>query len=711
MFSAFDEVQVAQAMDIAADFMRIAGEGAAPDALDAVLDAYEARRHTANPDLLDYALMVFITHHPRGTTLTHAVPPVTLRNPELVAPSRLSANRPVVQAGLVARAMGLALAAVGDPTDFAGGALPSDNLEWYREDPFANEHHSHWHVVYPIAGVPNPANPRQLIFKDRQGEIFFYMHQQMLARYDAERVALGLDRVAPYTDYLKKIAIGYNPGPVLEQQGFSERRPGAKMTNIPPAPGQPGYTVAAHLTVLANVTTALTNRAYTFLQPPVAMTDVSLFGSTVEANGAGIGTSTAVRQHYGSLHNVGHNLISRASVLGTGVMVTPTTAIRDPVFWEWHKHIDDFYATWQDGGPVQTFADRPPVKMRKSFAGAASSPDIMFAFEDALPAGALQDLASWGESTFGGANWDTSFSGSGPTTETLETTMVRRRMALADRVTNVPIDHLTHRPFVYVFRIENLAARAVTITARVFIAPVTGIPSSANDRRTWIEMDKFVVQLTAGEKKVAVRRGAQSSVIRKPAEMLPELLKELGIRFSAAQLAAMQNAGLSSAIAARLQPQVDRDLGINFLFDLLGESDFNVAAPFLGQFATILLSEQPARPGDNDTGADIDQQEQFNYCTCGWPYNLLLPRGTAEGMPFRIVAICSDWEIDRVAGDDGCGSLSFCGARDKYPDKRPMGYPFNARLADSLPDTVMANANMAFCDFTIRRMADVDTDD
>ena len=46
-------------------------------------------------------------------------------------------------------------------------------------------------------------------------------------------------------------------------------------------------------------------------------------------------------------------------------------------------------------------------------------------------------------------------------------------------------------------------------------------------------MDKFVVQLAPGEKKVASRRGAQSSVIRKPAEMVPELLKELAVSFSA----------------------------------------------------------------------------------------------------------------------------------------------------------------------------------
>jgi hypothetical protein len=80
-------------------------------------------------------------------------------------------------------------------------------------------------------------------------------------------------------------------------------------------------------------------------------------------------------------------------------------------------------------------------------------------------------------------------------------------------------------------------------------------------------------------------------------------------------------------------------------------------------------------------------------------------------MPFRLLVICSDWQIDRVGGEESCGSLSFCGARDMYPDRRPMGYPFNAPFGDGITDVVMANANMAFRDFTIRRMPDVDSDD
>ena len=42
---------------------------------------------------------------------------------------------------------------------------------------------------------------------DRQGELFYYMHQQMLARYDADRIAVGLPRVEPYIDWRQPIKV------------------------------------------------------------------------------------------------------------------------------------------------------------------------------------------------------------------------------------------------------------------------------------------------------------------------------------------------------------------------------------------------------------------------------------------------------------------------------------------------------------------------
>jgi tyrosinase len=706
-FSVFDKRHLARAMEVVAEMMRRANAASEEQGLQAVLDYYEEMRGQENPDLVDYALMVFITHHPRGRALTHSIPPITLRNPELVAPSTAAPERALGGPGLMGLEAEPELGVEAVSSDVVGGAIPTDNLEWYREDPFANEHHTHWHVVYPTVGVPDPNDPDGVRFKDRQGEVFFYMHQQMLARYDAERVAQELDRVKPLADYRVEV-IGYDPGPYLRRQGFPPRPAGRRMVSIPGRPGVPEYRVSDHETRRERLKKAVADLEFAEADPVIPMDKVILLGSTVENNDDGIGAVAGrnVEAFYGNLHNIGHVMLALASTGGSGVMRTPQVAIRDPVFWEWHKHIDNFYAAWQENKGAQPFNDRPMVRLRKQLdpaADRASSPDIILAFEDQLPAAAAGGgLRSWARESFGGDHWDEDFGETATTTATLETAMLQRQLTLADRVTTVPLEHLTHRPFVYVFRIENQVDRRVQVTVRVFLVP----GSQATDRRAWIEMDKFVHSLEPLEKSVVARRGSQSSVIRKPAVMSPELLKEDAILMTQQDFDAMLAEGLPASIANRLQPFVGQPVAINFLANALGP-DWNRAVPFIQRHFTFVPSEQPQRPGENDSPEDIERVEASNYCTCGWPYNLLLPRGTEEGMPFRLAVICSDWEIDQVGGEESCGSLSFCGARDSYPDKRDMGYPFDRPFEVPIADTVMANGNMAFRDITIRRMPDV----
>ncbi len=699
-FSVFNDLHVERAMEIVAEMMRLANEAAGEGGLERVLDYFAELRQRENPDLVDYALMVFITHHPKGRALTHSIPAITLRNPELVAPSQAAPDR-----GLLGPEL---LGLEAELSELTGGALPTDNLEWFREDPFANEHHSHWHVVYPTRGVPDPNQPARMVPKDRQGELFFYMHQQMLARYDAERAALGLARVQPLAQYRTPLATGYDPGLFLRSQGFGPRPPGRSMVDLP----SQNYTVADHETRRERLNGAVAALSFKDLNPPVPMKEVDLLGGSVEANISGIGSvaGAQARSFYGSLHNLGHNMLAGASEAGTGVMTTTETAIRDPVFWEWHKHIDDFYAAWQERSGVQSFSDRPPVGLRKQFdpaADRASSPDIILAFEDMLPAEAAgEGLQAWARAVFGGDRWDEDFADADPATSRLETTMLQRSLTLADRVTVVPLEHLTHRPFVYVFRIENQLDRPVQVTVRVFLAP----KAETADRRSWIEMDKFVHRLGPLEKSVAARRGSQSSVIRKPAVMKPELLKEDGLVFDQQGFDAMVAEGLPAPVADRLRPFIGRPISIDFLRRLLA-ADLASAARFVNRHATSVASDQPGRPGENDTPEEIERIEASNYCTCGWPYNLLVPRGTAEGMPFRLAVVCSDWEIDRAGGDESCGSLSFCGARDSYPDRRDMGYPFDRPFTDPIRDTILANAHMAFRDITIQRLPDVVVND
>ena len=102
------------------------------------------------------------------------------------------------------------------------------------------------------------------------------------------------------------------------------------------------------------------------------------------------------------------------------------------------------------------------------------------------------------------------------------------------------------------------------------------------------------------------------------------------------------------------------------------------------------------RPGEVRQSPPLGTPESArNYCDCGWPYHLLLPRGTRQGMPFRLMVMLTDWLIDRVGADSACGSLSFCGARDAdYPDSRPMGYPFDRPFAGRTIPQMLADPGL-----------------
>ena len=62
--------------------------------------------------------------------------------------------------------------------DYTASDLDEEHrVAYFREDIGINLHHWHWHLVYPFDA------PRNIVEKDRRGELFYYMHQQILARY------------------------------------------------------------------------------------------------------------------------------------------------------------------------------------------------------------------------------------------------------------------------------------------------------------------------------------------------------------------------------------------------------------------------------------------------------------------------------------------------------------------------------------------------
>ncbi|XP_031636845.1 phenoloxidase 1-like [Contarinia nasturtii] len=102
--------------------------------------------------------------------------------------------------------------------------------------------------------------------------------------------------------------------------------------------------------------------------------------------------------------------------------------------------------------------------------------------------------------------------------------------------------------------------------------------------------------------------------------------------------------------------------------------DSSVTIPYERSFRRIGSLYQPERAED---------LAQFQFCGCGWPQHLLLPKGSASGTRFDIFVMISDYEYDRVdqtlSSNVSCNdALSFCGMRDqKYPDLQRMGYPFD----------------------------------
>ena len=193
--------------------------------------------------------------------------------------------------------------------------------------------------------------------------------------------------------------------------------------------------------------------------------------------------------------------------------------------------------------------------------------------------------------------------------------------------------YLYHEPFFYALRVENLASTRTQVTVRLFLAPTQpdqqdpSADARLNDRRVWIEMDKFTHTIGPRARAVIVRSDKDFSIIRRPAIVDPKEVADI---------------------------------------DDIGE-----------------------RP------------PEAVFCECGWPYHLLLPRGTTAGMPFKLVAILTDGSRDAVPQPGKCGSMSFCGAAEDYPDQRPMGYPFDCPLALPVATMVAAHANMAMRSVTI----------
>lgn len=60
-------------------------------------------------------------------------------------------------------------------------------------------------------------------------------------------------------------------------------------------------------------------------------------------------------------------------------------------------------------------------------------------------------------------------------------------------------------------------------------------------------------------------------------------------------------------------------------------------------------------------------QYATRFCGCGWPHNLLIPRGKPEGMPCTLLVMVSDYELDKVGDNLYMNINTGCSNEMYYP--------------------------------------------
>lgn len=81
-----------------------------------------------------------------------------------------------------------------------------DRVAYFREDLGLNLNYVTWNLVYPC-----DAEDFSIVLKDRRGELWYYLHQQIIARFNCERLCNKLYRVKRLSNLREPIEEGYFP--------------------------------------------------------------------------------------------------------------------------------------------------------------------------------------------------------------------------------------------------------------------------------------------------------------------------------------------------------------------------------------------------------------------------------------------------------------------------------------------------------------------
>jgi len=424
------------------------------------------------------------------------------------------------------------------------------------------------------------------------------MHQQMCARYDCERLSNGLNRMVPFHNFEEKLE-GFAPHLTSLVSGlhYASRPTGFSLRDLPDVDVQDMERWRER--ILEAIDLQHVHAADGTELPLDEKNGANILGTLIEAS-----SSSPNKAFYGSLHNWGHVMMARIQdpdgrfQENPGVMSDTSTSLRDPIFYRWHRFVDNIFQQYKATLHPYTREQLtfPGIKVLSTQVNSKQANVVTtFLKEDKL------DLSH-------GINFGTGHK------------------------VLVKYHHLDHEPFSLIINVENDTGSAKHATIRVFLGPKYDELGNRLEpdelRRLMIELDKFHKELAPG-KNVINRNAAESNVT----------------------------------------------LSHTYTFDELRE----------GQ------------------GGSADATE---YCSCGWPEHMLLPKGTHKGMEYELFVMVTDYTEDNPEGANVktiCGdAVSYCGAKDqKYPDLKPMGFPFDRpMIARSAAE--LLTENMSLTDVIIK---------
>nr|CCA94918.1 hemocyanin subunit d [Euphrynichus bacillifer] len=546
----------------------------------------EQARDIVNEGLFVYSVSVAVLHRDDCKGVT--VPPI-----QEIFPDRFIPAETINLALKADKRRDDAAGGIVIPIQHTGNILDKEyHLAYFREDIEVNAHHWHWHLVYPASWRASVMGKT----KDRKGELFCYMHQQMCARYDCERLSTGLQRMKPFHNFDEELE-GYSAHltSLVSGLNYGNRPEGLTMKDVPQVGVQD--MIRWRERILDAIHTGHVHDVNNKEIPLDEEHGIDILGALIESS-----EDSQNKRFYGTLHNWGHVILAQAHdpdgrfKENPGVMDDTSTALRDPIFYRLHRFMDNIFQEYKH-------SLKPYDRHDLEFPG--------IRIQNVTVKARVENIVN--------------------------TFMKEDELELSHGINlkgsvRVKYEHIDHEPYKYHIEVDNTTGAVKNATVRIFLAPKYDELGNRlvldNQRGLFIELDKFHTEIPPGKSSID-RLSSESSVTLSHTPTFDELQR--------------------------------------------GE------------------------------GVDDDKTE---FCSCGWPEHMLIPRGNSRGMAFQLFVMLTDWEHDNVGGQGGTSlcvdAVSYCGAKDeKYPDKRAMGFPFDRTITARNP-TMFKTHNMHFSDVVIQ---------